>query len=259
MDRYTRVRSLLRTLFYFNDYRKMLHVSDLLYLSRSVLGSIRLGGSGAELIDQLAVSDSVELASILEHDRVRLTWWLNAYNALLQVGLSRGMALADMFRRRWVEIADGNLSLDDIEHGILRRGRYEHRLEEKLTLERVEFLRSLQVEVVDPRIHFALNCGATSCPVIMPYHEETINAELDEMMLRYVECETSVDKQGRVLVISRLFDWYAVDFGGIESVIAYISEALNLDVRGYQIRFQTYDWTLKPRNFATSDTDKESL
>ena len=55
-----------------------------------------------------------------------------------------------------------SFSLDDIEHGILRRNARNH-------IEVGDSKLTHMVDKVDYRIHFALNCGAQSCPAIAFY------------------------------------------------------------------------------------------
>ncbi len=82
-------------------------------------------------------------------------------------------------------------SLEDIEHGILRKNdNFNTSLLSLISFyfkgrgNGTRFLkndprRKFILEEVDPRIHFALNCGAKSCPPILVYEEDDLDAELD--------------------------------------------------------------------------------
>ena len=56
-------------------------------------------------------------------------------------------------------------TLDEIEHGVLRCNKG-HPKDQKPMFSDEEARKSLALSSLDPRIHFALNCGATSCPPI---------------------------------------------------------------------------------------------
>lgn len=82
-------------------------------------------------------------------------------------------------------------TLEDIEHGILRKN--DNFNTSIISLISFYFRgrgsdtrfsindprRKFIVENVDPRIHFALNCGAKSCPPILVYEEDNLDYELD--------------------------------------------------------------------------------
>ena len=55
-------------------------------------------------------------------------------------------------------------TLDEIEHGVLRCNKGHPKDEKPMFTD--EARKSLSLSFLDPRIHFALNCGATSCPPI---------------------------------------------------------------------------------------------
>ena len=70
---------------------------------------------------------------------------------------------------------------------------------------------------LDPRIHFALNCGARSCPPIRVYTEDKLEGQLDTASVSFLDQEVSVIKDpasGKwILELSKLFLWYGDDFG----------------------------------------------
>ncbi|MBI2956566.1 MAG: DUF547 domain-containing protein, partial [Acidobacteria bacterium] len=148
-----------------------------------------------------------------------------------------GLGLLFFKRARFV--AGGKkYSLDDIEHGILRR-RYR-----------------------DPRIHFAVNCASLSCPPLRrePYRPESLDAQLDDAARTFIAREENVWMRGDVLFLSALFDWYREDFiqavatpgngpnGGtvVDYVLRYLPEPVAQHVRQEKprVEFYNYDWSL---------------
>jgi hypothetical protein len=65
---------------------------------------------------------------------------------------------------------------------------------------------------MDLRIHFALNCASRSCPPIRVYDAERLDVQLDLAAQNFVASEVTV-AAGQI-ALSRIFQWYQVDFGG---------------------------------------------
>jgi len=177
----------------------------------------------------------------------RLTFWLNVYNAATGAAL---LAEPERFedRRRFfgdpiVTVAETDLSLDRIEHGILRGSQWKYGLGYVPNPFPSAFVRRHRVADPDPRIHFALNCGATSCPAVAAYDATDVDDQLDRAAASYLRTETVVE-EGTVRV-PRLLLWYRGDFGGRAGVRALLRE---YDVIGPdatpRIRYREYDWSL---------------
>jgi hypothetical protein len=138
-------------------------------LSIRLLKRVRREESVEDLEATLAGYDPGTLAGALDTDARRKAFWCNVYNAYAQVLVAERRDLYERSRRRFfglaaIEVAGWELSLDRIEHRLLRRSQFAWSLGYLTNPFPGEFERSLRVDAVDPRIHFALNCGATSCP-----------------------------------------------------------------------------------------------
>eukprot|EP00435_Cladocopium_sp_Y103_P052508 s1404_g16.t1 len=111
-------------------------------------------------------------------------------------------------------VAGTQMSLDDIEHGLLRvRPNY---FEE----EGQELQRELRMPSVDPRIHMALNCGAKSCPAIAVYSGKDLSSELETAVAGFVADDGNVllqDTPKLKLGVTELFKMYLEDFIGEKS------------------------------------------
>lgn len=161
----------------------------------------------------LAGVDTARLAARAE----RLAFWINVYNALALHGI---VALAvrgsvwrvwNFFGRVSYRVGGHVLSLDEIEHGILR-GNRRRAWPPWPPFRPGDPRRALAVDPIDPRIHFALNCGAASCPPVGVYRAATIDADLDLAARNFLNQETTLDASGRV-TCSRILKWYGADFG----------------------------------------------
>ena len=95
-----------------------------------------------------------------------------------------------------ITIAGEELSLNDIEHRILRP------------------------IWNNARIHYAVNCASIGCPDIAPvaYSGALIEAQLDEAGKRFINQSKGVNFVGGRLLLSKIFDWYSDDFSGKEGV-----------------------------------------
>ncbi len=123
------------------------------------------------------------------------------------------------------EIGDRRRELLDerlIEHGVLRCNRRAPVSARRPFREGDRRLRALPSQF-DPRIHFALNCGARSCPPIRRYSADSVLADLELATAAYLEAETTVEPNGRV-TLPGLMKLYLADFGGRDGALAFAAE-----------------------------------
>jgi Protein of unknown function, DUF547 len=178
----------------------------------------------------------------------RRAFWLNTYN-VLAMHATRGrqsnqlLNVLEPYRTRYT-IAGRRLSLNDIEHGMLRGN------SPMPGWPRRPFVhgdsRSQWVVPLDPRVHFALNCGAKSCPPVRVYHGQTLDEQLRTATLSYLSQETRLDEVKRRLHLSRILQFYSTDFGGRSGVRRFVVEQLDLEVSRVEeasIVWNRYDWS----------------
>ena len=163
--------------------------------------------------------------------------WANLYNAVTvryivekyPIGsIKDGYFFGGPWKKIMVAVGGRNVSLDDIEHKILRP------------------------KFHDPRVHYAINCAAFSCPNLMAraWEPATLDADLDAAARAYVNNSRGVSVTGRGLVLSSIYDWFAADFGGskqavIDHLLKYADTGLAKRIRANpKIRSYEYDWSL---------------
>jgi hypothetical protein len=176
-------------------------------------------------------------------------------HGVIELGLERSVKdFPGFFDRIAYEIGGFRFSLNEIEHGLLRNNRrLPYRLFRPLRKKdpRIEFT----VTPFDPRIHFALVCGARSCPPIGFYEAEQIDFQLQLAAMSFINSpQVKILIHEGTVLISMIFKWYKVDFGGsdrglLETVLKYLDEGKNKaflkENRGrIRIRYQPYDWNL---------------
>jgi hypothetical protein len=218
-------------------------------LARRFLEDARAGRPEDEARAALAGLCPDALAAALPDDPARITFWLNVYNAAVRARLLRDPAA---YRSRFrffaapaVTVAGRRLSPNAIEHGILRRSAFLAGLGYLRNPVPGAFERLLRVERVDPRVHFALNCGARSCPPLAAWDPATLNADLERATGAYLAGESARPGDGRELVVPRLLRWYRGDFGGREGVLSLLRRHGVLAAGdSSRLRYADYDWTL---------------
>jgi hypothetical protein len=143
------------------------------------------------------------------------------------------------------------LSLDDIEHGILRHSKIKWSLGHLNKLFPGKFEKKFRVHSVDYRIHFALNCGAKSCPPIAYYAPEKIEAQLELATKNYLRSEVTLDTGKNVAYLPAIMGWFRGDFGGKKGMRSLLKKhGISQNVKPV-IRFKKYDWNLFLNNYTT--------
>jgi hypothetical protein len=193
------------------------------------------------LDDYLSALSAVRISDY-SRDEQR-AYWINLYNALTmdvvlehypiasirEISISPGFFSIGPWGKKLIRVEGEELSLDDIEHRILRP------------------------IWKDPRIHYAVNCAALGCPKLMPSVFTASNTEelLEQGARDYINSEYGArfDSDTR-LVASSLYDWYQVDFGGDETGVVshlrlYAGPVLKAKLEGMtEVYDFDYDWTL---------------
>ena len=166
----------------------------------------------------------------------RLAYWINAYNAFtvrLVVdhypvesikNIKNGIPFVNtVWDIKFIDIEERAYALNNIEHGIIR--------------ERFD----------EPRIHFAVNCAAKSCPKLRneAYTAEQLDRQLDEQARDFLNDPAKNRVEPDHLQLSRIFRWYGGDFKAKGSIIEFINPFTPVDIHpGAEIDFMEYDWSL---------------
>lgn len=226
-------------------------------LSQDLFLAQRMGEDYEDFKKEIEDYDFDKLQSELENDELKKAFWLNMYNVYAQIGLEKYDSLylnkrRKFFKKQFITIAGELFSLDDIEHGILRRsqklwGRGHLR---KWFPGRVE--KALRVSKLDYRIHFGLNCGAKSCPPIAYYEPENIEKQLDQAAKMFVISTSEYDNARNLVFVSKIFSWYRGDFGGKSGIRKILKSygAIPKSAGKVKLEFQDYDWSVETENYA---------
>lgn len=222
----------------------------LIKLSEKMLYIVKTEGPTITLEKELATIEKKRLIEGLNNDDAIKTFWINMYNAWFQVLATREKKKRpEIFTGKFITIAETKFSLDDIEHGILRRYRWKLSRGYLPKIFPGKLIKQLAVSTIDYRIHFALNCGAKSCPPIAFYTYDNINKQLDIAAKSFLNSETEFDDVKKEVKVTKIMSWFIADFGGKKGIRKIIKEKLLKDVEDYSVKFKPYDWAAELAKF----------
>jgi hypothetical protein len=171
-------------------------------------------------------------------------FWINTYNALVQTKAKDNSKSFEnrnaFFKAADILIGGTNISLDNIEHNILRG----------IEKGQNDFTNTFKLERLDNRLHFALNCGAAACPPIAFYSADRIDQQLNLAEEIFILSASKFDTLTGILETSKILDWYRDDFNGDSGIIDLMKKhgvVSNHSVT--QITYTPYDWTLDLNNY----------
>lgn len=168
----------------------------------------------------------------------QLAYWINAYNAFTVKLIADHYPLESIqdlhptlyipfFRTVWhkelFEINGTPISLDHIEHGILRR------------------------QFNEPRIHFAINCASKSCPPLLnqAYRADELDAQLDRAAWAFIGNPKFNQIEAQHLRLSAIFKWFTADFTKKGTLTSYLRAYSKVDISPEaSIDYLPYDWSL---------------
>lgn len=178
----------------------------------------------------------------------QMAFWSNAYNAVvadfvleLYPDIESVKSVEGFFNRKTRLVAGEQLTLDEIE------GRAR--------------------DLGDPRVHFAVVCASTSCPDLLeePFEGARLDQQLEQQTARFLSDPAKgmrYDAEQDILWLSSIFKWYAGDFTGGSTVVAYFARgklaqwlephlpravADSLAGKDPSIKYLDYDWSLNDR------------
>jgi len=226
-------------------------------LAQELLAATKRGDDPEPYERALADLGDDGLRSVREDRAAALSFWINCYNAGTQLLLDRHpdryespLRSVRFFATPAVTVGGTDLPLDRIENGLLRGRRSKYGLGYVPKLYVTRFERRHALEDCDPRIHFALNCGAASCPTIRAYHPERIDEQLELATETYLDATVEYDPEVGVVRVPRVFLWFYGDFGGRSGTHAFLREygALPADASP-SIRYRSWDWSKRAGKF----------
>lgn len=232
----------------------LLQKVDFNELSEQFLRNIKEGKKTKDLQNILANTTLEDLENHLKTNDQKKAFWLNIYNAYIQVILAEQPELykdrGSFFKKEQINIAGRNFSFAEIEHGMVRKSQWEYGLGYIRKWFPNKFERTLRVEERDYRVHFALNCGAKDCPPVAIYNADRLEEQLTKGTKRFLDQTSEFDGEKREAGVTSLFSWFRGDFGGKGGTKDILKEnGLIKSTKDVDLVFKDYDWTLYLDNF----------
>lgn len=182
------------------------HIKDLSSIK------IRTYSKNEQLVFWVNLYNMLTISTILEHYPIK---------SILDIKTS-GLFKSGPWDQNIIEIEGKTLTLNDIEHRILRPIWKDHRL------------------------HYLLNCASIGCPNIglEAYTSTNIFYYLSMSEKSFLNSLKGVNIDGKTLILSSIFKWYRSDFGvNEEEVLVYISKLNSADLKNRRIKY-LYNWDL---------------
>jgi len=229
--------------------------TELNTLSVELLQAIRNGQDTKAIREKVADIPFEELTRSLITEDHKLAFWINIYNAYIQVILAEQPELyqdkKSFFKKEQILIAGRRISFEDIEHGIIRKSQW------PLGQGRIrkwfpdKFERRLRVKERDFRIHFALNCGAMDCPPVFIYNPAQLQDQLEKGTRLFLNQQTDYHPEKKEVAVTAIFSWFRGDFGGKKGILRILEQYADIpDAENLEITYKDYDWTLDLNNWA---------
>lgn len=229
------------------------------YLQQGDDGINRVRYAEVSASDRTALQDYIARLQAIPIRQYRrdeqLAYWINLYNALTvdivlqhypvasirDIDISPGLFADGPWGKKLLHIEDQAVSLNDIEHRILRPIWHE------------------------PRLHYALNCASLGCPNLQPraYTPDNMEQTLDAAAKAYINHPRGVRIEHGRLIVSSIYNWFQGDFGGDEAAVLahlryYAGPELAKRLQGFtSIDDDEYDWRLNDAQPPSEDTAPE--
>jgi len=170
----------------------------------------------------------------------KLAFWINAYNAytvkliLNHYPVKSIRKISRPWKQRIWKAAGKTLSLDDMEHKILRK------------------------ELKEPRIHFAIVCASIGCPDLQgfAFTGDHVNKQLDRAATQFFASRKhfyfETDEKKVKIFISKIFSWFGEDFGDnkeqkVNFILRFLEKPDAEKIKkaaSIKIKYLGYDWNL---------------
>jgi hypothetical protein len=191
----------------------------------------------ARLDQYLKLLDQVDPERLPREEQ--FAFYINAYNAwtikLILTGYPGVKSIKDLgslfqspWKKQFVRISGKTLTLDDIEHNILRP------------------------RFKDPRVHFAIVCASKSCPPLIaePYRGAVLDDQLNRSTRDFLNTPANYRLDRSTFWVSSIFKWFAEDFN--KDVVGFylkfaqggLKQELQAERDRIDVNYLDYDWSL---------------
>ena len=158
----------------------------------------------------------------------RLAYWINAYNAFTVKLIVDNYPVSSITKlhggkpwdRQWIKLGSNTYSLNAIENDIIRP------------------------KFQEPRIHFAVNCAAKSCPPLLnkAWTADNLERNFEKQTKAFINNSQQNSLKANAVQLSKIFEWYKQDFGNLTNFLNKYSDIqINANAK---VSYKEYDWAL---------------
>ncbi|MEM6532796.1 MAG: DUF547 domain-containing protein [Myxococcota bacterium] len=191
-------------------------------------GRVNYAGVAAQRDELDAYLEAIAAAKVPAGKKRAMAFYIDAYNALvlrsvLDAGTPKSVLdKKDFFTSKTHRVAGRTVSLDELEKKVLNP------------------------LAKDPRTHMVLVCAAKGCPILdrRPYVGSNVDRRMEEATVRYLKSKAGARPKGSNLGLSKIFEWYAADFGGSKGVVEFVRKRLADVPENPSVTYFDYDWRL---------------
>lgn len=161
----------------------------------------------------------------------QLAFWINVYNAHTIKLITDNYPVSSITKikggkpwdYKFIKLGDKTYTLNQVENEIIRP------------------------KFNEPRIHFAVNCAAKSCPKLMnkAWTENNLNSALTIQTKAFLANTTENQLSAKQVKLSKIFEWYNADFTKNGSLISFINKYSSTSVNeNAKVSYNEYNWQL---------------
>lgn len=198
-------------------------------------GKVNYSGFSSEVAELDAYLSKISSTDIPADSNEALAFWINAYNAYtvkLVISnwpissikdVSAKVGSSTPWDYSFANVAGETYTLNHIEHEIIRK------------------------QFIEPRIHFAVNCAAKSCPPLLnrAYVGSKVKQQLAMQAKTFINNETNNTLSADAVTLSKIFEWFNADFVKNQSLIAFINKYSDVKVsESATVTYYDYSWKL---------------
>jgi hypothetical protein len=219
-------------------------------LSEEILSLARQEKDTNQLRRRLFYILETKLEKNLYNDNLKKAFWINIYHSYYLIISNETKTTDLIFDIKRIKIARSFFSLNDIEHGILRKFKFKMGFGYISNPFYSDTIKKFAITTVDYRILFALRSHYLNKNPIEYYSDLHIEEQLTLVTKDFIDNMTHFNHTTKKIEIPHFFFLYNKDFGGIKSIKNLIETVFKTDLKTYKLRFKSFDKKLNFRKIS---------
>ena len=207
-------------------------------LSEKILSLTQSDQDTVSLRKQLFYIRQSRLEQDLNTDDLKKTFWINIYQAFYLSTVKENRMDDLVFKQRRIKIAHDVISLNDIEHGILRKSKLSIGFGYLSNPFYSSFIKNSAVQTLDYRIHFALRSLTLGKNSFTSFDHREIENQLTAVTKNFIDSETELDHESKTIRIADFILSYSKDFGGTTAIKKLLETIFDRNLQEYTLQLK---------------------